>query len=172
MSARRFDICEAKARLSKSVDASAAGEEIILVRNGRPLARLIAYQRIRRLRARSWFRNRPGLGGFRRFRRTAGGRTHTFDSGGLPVRSESIRRRENCQALGKSPQDYIPLQIARQSIGTLRVTVAHAAATATLPVFHSDPFDRILVAQAVCEGMTLVTADRAVASYAVAQLHV
>ncbi len=44
MSARRFDICEAKADLSKLVDAAAAGEEIILVRNGRPLARLIAYQ--------------------------------------------------------------------------------------------------------------------------------
>ena len=41
---RSFNIYEAKANLSKLVDAAAAGEEIILARNGRPLARLIAYR--------------------------------------------------------------------------------------------------------------------------------
>jgi PIN domain nuclease of toxin-antitoxin system len=41
---------------------------------------------------------------------------------------------------------------------------------ATLPPFHSDPFDRMLVPQAQLEGMTLVTADEAVARYPVASL--
>ena len=43
MAARSFNIYEAKANLSKLVDAAAAGEEIVLARNGRPLARLVAY---------------------------------------------------------------------------------------------------------------------------------
>jgi len=47
----------------------------------------------------------------------------------------------------------------------LAVTGAHAAALANLPPLHKDPFDRMLVAQAMIEGLTLVTADPAVAKY-------
>jgi len=41
----------------------------------------------------------------------------------------------------------------------LPISFAHAAAAATLPMHHSDPFDRMLIAQTVVEGCTLVTAD-------------
>ena len=41
----------------------------------------------------------------------------------------------------------------------------HAAAVADLPDIHKDPFDRILVAQAFVEGISLITADKTVASY-------
>jgi PIN domain nuclease of toxin-antitoxin system len=47
----------------------------------------------------------------------------------------------------------------------LPVTGAHAAAVLDLPPHHRDPFDRLLVAQAQVEGITLVTADAAVARY-------
>jgi PIN domain nuclease of toxin-antitoxin system len=47
----------------------------------------------------------------------------------------------------------------------LAVTGAHAAALAGLPPIHKDPFDRMLVAQAIVEGLTLVTSDPAVAKY-------
>ena len=47
----------------------------------------------------------------------------------------------------------------------LAVTGAHAAALAALPRLHKDPFDRMLVAQATVEGVTLLTADPAVAKY-------
>jgi PIN domain nuclease of toxin-antitoxin system len=47
----------------------------------------------------------------------------------------------------------------------LPVTGAHAAAVLDLPSHHRDPFDRLLVAQAQVEGITLVTADAAVARY-------
>ncbi len=47
----------------------------------------------------------------------------------------------------------------------LPVTSAHAAAVAHLPPIHQDPFDRILIAQAQVEGITLLTADRTVARY-------
>ncbi len=47
----------------------------------------------------------------------------------------------------------------------LPMTGAHAAAMAGLPPIHKDPFDRMLVAQARVEGLTLVTSDPAVANY-------
>ena len=47
----------------------------------------------------------------------------------------------------------------------LPVTSAHAAAVANLPPIHQDPFDRILIAQAHVEGITLLTADATVARY-------
>jgi PIN domain nuclease of toxin-antitoxin system len=47
----------------------------------------------------------------------------------------------------------------------LAVTGAHAAALAGLPPIHRDPFDRMLVAQAIVEGITLVTSDPAIAKY-------
>lgn len=47
----------------------------------------------------------------------------------------------------------------------LAVDGRHVLALASLPSLHSDPFDRILIAQASSEGMLLVTADRKVAAY-------
>jgi PIN domain nuclease of toxin-antitoxin system len=47
----------------------------------------------------------------------------------------------------------------------LPVTGQHAIGVATLPPFHKDPFDRLLVAQAIVEGMLLVTADGKLARY-------
>ena len=47
----------------------------------------------------------------------------------------------------------------------LPVLSAHAIFTTSLPSIHKDPFDRILVAQAAFEGLTLITADPIVAQY-------
>ena len=47
----------------------------------------------------------------------------------------------------------------------LPISGAHAAAVADLPLLHRDPFDRLLVAQAQVEGITLLTADALVARY-------
>ncbi|MGY5809595.1 type II toxin-antitoxin system VapC family toxin [Rhizobium sp. LEGMi198b] len=47
----------------------------------------------------------------------------------------------------------------------LPVLGQHAAAVADLPDIHKDPFDRILVAQAFVESISLITADKTVASY-------
>ena len=47
----------------------------------------------------------------------------------------------------------------------LSVTADHAALVETLPAIHSDPFDRLLVAQAMAEPMRLITHDRVMASY-------
>ena len=47
----------------------------------------------------------------------------------------------------------------------LPITGIHAAATSALPPLHKDPFDRLLLAQAMTEGMTLVTADKVLSRY-------
>ena len=47
----------------------------------------------------------------------------------------------------------------------LAVNGLHASFVGTMPLIHKDPFDRLLVAQANVEGMTLITADEQVAQY-------
>lgn len=47
----------------------------------------------------------------------------------------------------------------------LAITGAHALAVQGLPALHRDPFDRLLVAQALSEGMALITADSAMPAY-------
>ncbi|MEO5708150.1 MAG: type II toxin-antitoxin system VapC family toxin [Alteraurantiacibacter sp.] len=47
----------------------------------------------------------------------------------------------------------------------LPITPAHAAAVERLPMLHGDPFDRLLIAQARCEGLALLTADAQLVAY-------
>jgi PIN domain nuclease of toxin-antitoxin system len=47
----------------------------------------------------------------------------------------------------------------------LPITVAHSIAAAELPRYHDDPFDRMLVAQARLEVLTLITSDQRLADY-------
>jgi PIN domain nuclease of toxin-antitoxin system len=49
----------------------------------------------------------------------------------------------------------------------LPIAFPHAEAVASLPQHHRDPFDRMLVAQCLCEGLALVTHDRRLAAYGV-----
>jgi PIN domain nuclease of toxin-antitoxin system len=45
------------------------------------------------------------------------------------------------------------------------MTARHGIAAGRLPMLHRDPFDRMMIAQALVEGLTLVTADRQVQKY-------
>ncbi len=56
-------------------------------------------------------------------------------------------------------------EIEANRFGELSVQARHAAAAAALPPHHSDPFDRMLVAQARLDGLVCVTADAAFAAY-------
>ena len=55
--------------------------------------------------------------------------------------------------------------LSEMAIEEVPITSQHAVATVGLPPLHKDPFDRILVAQAMIEGITLLTTDRLVAQY-------
>ena len=67
--------------------------------------------------------------------------------------------------LPDAPARYIPNRMAALDIIGLPVEHAHALKVFDLPRYHRDPFDRILIAQAQAESLTLLTADPAVAAY-------
>lgn len=67
--------------------------------------------------------------------------------------------------LPEPPAIYVPERLRLNQVHGLAITPAHALAVAALPPHHRDPFDRILVAQAQTEGLTLVTADSALELY-------
>lgn len=54
-----------------------------------------------------------------------------------------------------------------QGLQLLDITPEHIYATAALPMFHADPFDRLLIAQVWMENMTLITADQKLSQYPV-----
>ncbi len=55
--------------------------------------------------------------------------------------------------------------LSDQAFVDLPMTAEHAHAVGQLPAIHRDPFDRMLVAQALCEGLTVVTRDRSIRAY-------
>jgi len=60
--------------------------------------------------------------------------------------------------------------IRRHRFETLAISVEHAEEAGGLPMLHSDPFDRLLVAQAKIEGLVLATVDTLILRYAVRHL--
>jgi PIN domain nuclease of toxin-antitoxin system len=61
----------------------------------------------------------------------------------------------------------IESELHRDGFLPLPIDMGHAKAFATLPNIHRDPFDRMLIAQATVEGLTLATADEALTRYAI-----
>jgi PIN domain nuclease of toxin-antitoxin system len=59
----------------------------------------------------------------------------------------------------------IETQARVNGLRLLPIAVTHALGTLNLPVYHRDPFDRLLVAQAQAEGMLLITSDTRIAKY-------
>jgi PIN domain nuclease of toxin-antitoxin system len=56
-------------------------------------------------------------------------------------------------------------QLLDNGFQELVMTSAHAIAIGSLPLIHKDPFDRLLIAQAMAEGVTLLTVDSKIAKY-------
>jgi PIN domain nuclease of toxin-antitoxin system len=69
--------------------------------------------------------------------------------------------------LPSAPSVYLPQQRIRHQIESLVIEEAALGFLAQLPNLHRDPFDRILIAQTLQHGMTLVTVDPVVRAYAV-----
>jgi PIN domain nuclease of toxin-antitoxin system len=69
--------------------------------------------------------------------------------------------------LPRKPEIYIPDIRRKSGIEALTIDEESALHASRLPRLHADPFDRILVAQAVVHGMTILTPDEAIAQYAI-----
>jgi len=75
-------------------------------------------------------------------------------------------------ALGKlplpdSPARYVPAQRRQHGIETLHLDEEAALRLNRLPVLHKDPFDRMLVCQAIAQDLVILTPDRLIAQYPV-----
>jgi PIN domain nuclease of toxin-antitoxin system len=78
-------------------------------------------------------------------------------------------------ALGKlelrhSYREFIDRAIHRGPITLLPITLDHLARVGTLPHHHRDPFDRLLVAQSMVEGLPIVSADAALDVYGIQRI--
>ena len=65
------------------------------------------------------------------------------------------------------PQRFIPEAMQRLSVLPIPIGFTTAISAATLPLIHRDPFDRILIAEALKEKMTVLTKDKLFAEYGV-----
>ena len=75
-------------------------------------------------------------------------------------------------ALGKlrlpgPPESYVPKRLESNCMTVLPITLHHALSVSSLPPLHRDPFDRLLIAQARIEDLTIITADKAIEQYEV-----
>jgi PIN domain nuclease of toxin-antitoxin system len=93
--------------------------------------------------------------------------TALMESAELFVSAASIWEISIKTALGKLEADpaEVRASLAEAGFDELPVLGIHAAAVRHLPEFHRDPFDRLLIAQAIMEPMRLLTNDRALRPY-------
>ena len=68
-------------------------------------------------------------------------------------------------SLPKAPAEFVNDFLIASGVSQLAVTMRDAVAVADLPLFHKDPFDRVLVAQAKNHGLRLMTADPILEKY-------
>jgi PIN domain nuclease of toxin-antitoxin system len=92
------------------------------------------------------------------------------DAFGVLVSAASAWELAIKSAIGKltlrdAVERWLPAALDGSGFDTLPVTVTHALAVATLPFHHADPFDRLMIAQAQLENLTIVTADSAFEDY-------
>ena len=79
----------------------------------------------------------------------------------------SLKFRLGKLELPEPPAKYVPKWMLNWGISGLDISHLHALAVGELPLHHQDPFDRILIVQAVTEEMVLLTADRMFQKYSV-----
>lgn len=64
-------------------------------------------------------------------------------------------------------EQYVPERMSQDGFVALDIQLGHVLSAAGLPPHHADPFDRVLVAQALAEGIPIVTADERIKQYRV-----
>ncbi len=65
---------------------------------------------------------------------------------------------------------FIPQQVQLNDMEVLPISLAHLAVVTTLPFHHRDPFDRLLIAQAMVEKMSIISADEIFDSYGISRI--
>ena len=106
-----------------------------------------------------WLQDHPKL--------SKAGRDRIISASEVYVSSASIWEATIKAGIGKLEVDVQQLvtEIENSGFQELLISAKHAATVARLPDIHRDPFDRILVAQALCEPLRLLTADSILSGY-------
>ena len=143
-------IYDAKVRLAQLVDRAASGQNVMVSRNGKPLVRITRLQAPKR---RIKFGVLKG--------RLIEGAEEVY---GSAASIWEVAIKAGLGAIEADPQ-ALAAAIGASGFVELPVSAAHAAGVAQLERHHNDPFDRLLVAQALAEPLKLVTADGVLARY-------
>ncbi|MCI0418828.1 MAG: type II toxin-antitoxin system VapC family toxin [Acidobacteria bacterium] len=77
----------------------------------------------------------------------------------------SIKCRLRKLVLPEEPARYVPSRLHQEGMLSLPIEHVHALRVYSLPNHHRDPFDRMLIAQAQCESLPILTADRQFKQY-------
>jgi PIN domain nuclease of toxin-antitoxin system len=72
--------------------------------------------------------------------------------------------------LAEPPRTFIDNRIRNNALTPLPITMAHAVGVADLPFHHRDPFDRLLIAQALEEDLPVLSADAILSAYGVRRI--
>lgn len=72
--------------------------------------------------------------------------------------------------LGEPAATFLSREMSRNNLDLLPISLLHATAVETLPLHHRDPFDRLLIAQAMHEKCPIISADQAFDAYPVRRL--
>lgn len=68
-------------------------------------------------------------------------------------------------SLSRRPRDFVQQQLQKTGFQVLPIRLDHSLEVAELPPVHDDPFDRLLVAQCRCDGLTLISRDDLLGKY-------
>lgn len=145
---KQVNVHEAKTELSRLLELVEAGERVIIARAGRPVAVLSAYQPSVRRRKLGQFRGQGTI-------------PEDFDE--LPA--ELARAFVGKLALSLPAEQWLPEVLRKTRFDPLEVDLAAALRVRSLPWHHRDPFDRLLIAQAMETGLTVATRDERFAAY-------
>jgi PIN domain nuclease of toxin-antitoxin system len=77
----------------------------------------------------------------------------------------TAKHRAGQLALPEAPDQYVPSRRALNGIGSLRFREDDAFQLAKLPASHKEPFDRMLISQAITRGLTILTPDPHISQY-------
>lgn len=79
----------------------------------------------------------------------------------------AIKCRKGKLILPESPEKYVISRLSYYGFEPLPIHISHTLKTYSLPMIHTDPFDRLLIAQCELENMSIVSADEYISQYEV-----
>jgi PIN domain nuclease of toxin-antitoxin system len=112
-----------------------------------------------------WMKNDPRLGKISRTLLRSGANTMWVSS--ASIWEISIKASLNRLSVPAAFAEFAASDLDRGGFRRLTITFEHALAVRDLTLHHGDPFDRMLVAQAKCENLALLTADSSLAGYGI-----